>query len=84
MTYENTLPCVWRSKVWLTYSLGGNANGEVVFKHPLTYYFQNGRVNQSISMEFKGLSVVLFCELFVGSFKMELYRYNVHCKTLRV
>jgi len=77
MTYvfkvENTLPCVWRSKVWLMYCSNGNTNGEVVFKHLLTYYFENGRVNQIMSIE-----------LFMGSFKTDLYRYNVHCKTLRV
>jgi len=88
MTYafkvENSLPCVWRSKVWLAYCLGGNGNGEVVYKHLLTYYFENGRENHSMSIEFKGPSVFVICELFVGSHKIDLYRYKVPCKTLRV
>jgi len=45
------------------------AEGEVVFKHLLTYYFENGRVNQSMLIEYKGLSGVVFWELYVASFK---------------
>ena len=59
---ENSLSCVKRSKVLLTNCLGGNEDREAVFKHMLTYYFENGRV-------YKGLSGVVFCELFMGSFK---------------
>jgi len=59
---ENTLPCVKRSKVLLTNCLGGNEDREAVFKHLLTYNFENGRV-------YKGLSGVVFWELFIGSFK---------------
>ena len=62
---------------------GGNANG-VIFKVLLSYYFENGRVNQTMSIEYKGPPVFVFCEFFMGSFKIDLYRYNVHCKTLRV
>ena len=66
MTYvskvENNLPYDKRSTVLLTNSLGGNADGEVVFKHLLTYYFEIGKV-------FKEPSGVVFWELFTGSFK---------------
>jgi hypothetical protein len=55
MTYlskgENTLQCVRRSRVLLTNCLDGNADGEVIFKHLLTYYFENGSANQSMSIE---------------------------------
>ena len=48
MTYlskgENTHQYIRRSRVLLTNCLGGNADGEVIFKHLLTYYFENGRV----------------------------------------
>jgi len=50
---ENNLPCARRSRVLLTNCLGGNADGEVIFKHWLTYYFENGRANQSMSIEQK-------------------------------
>jgi len=73
MTYvykgENTLPCVKRSKVCLTNCLGLNAKGEVVFRHTFTYYFENGKVNQSMVIEYKGPSGVEFWELFMSCFK---------------
>ena len=58
---QNTLPCVKRSKVLLKNCLGGNTDGEAVFKHLLNHYFEIGRAN-------KGPSDVVFWELFMGSF----------------
>jgi len=66
---ENTLPCVRSSRVCLTNYLGGDADGEVVFKQLLTYNFENGKVNQSMLIEYKSTSGVLFWELFMGCFK---------------
>ena len=53
MTYvskDRILSHMWgEAKSVLQTVIGGNPNG-VVFKFLLTYYFENGRVNQSISM----------------------------------
>jgi hypothetical protein len=35
-------------------------------------------------IEYKDPSDVVFCELCIGSYKIELYRYNVHGNKLRV
>ena len=53
----------------LTNYLGGNADGEDVFKQLLTYNFENGRVNHRMLIEYKGVSGVVFWECFMGSFK---------------
>ena len=81
---ERILSHMWgEAKSVLQTVFGGNANG-VVFKLLLSYYFEIGRVNQTMSIEYKDPSEEVFCELFMGIFKIDLYIYNVHCKTLRV
>jgi len=60
---KNTLPRAKRSEVLLTNSLVDNEGREVVFKHLLTYYFENGRV-------YNGPSGFVFWELFMGCFKI--------------
>jgi hypothetical protein len=72
------------SKVCLTNYLGGNADGEVLFKQLLTFNFENGRVNHSMLIEYKGPSGVVFWECFWLVSKIELYPTNMHCKTLHI
>jgi len=47
---ENTVPFGRKSKVFIENLICENATG-VAFKLLLTYYLENGRVNQSISIE---------------------------------
>jgi hypothetical protein len=61
-----------------------NPYTEGVFNHLFTYYFENGRVNQSMLIECEGPSGVVFCDLFLGRLSFELYCNNVPCKKLRV
>ena len=43
---------ICREKENLAYKVsGGNAGGGVVFKHLFIYYFENGRLNQSMSTD---------------------------------
>jgi hypothetical protein len=75
----NLLPCVKRSKALLTNNIG-NADWEGVSKHPFTYYFENGRVNQSMSLGYKSLSGVVFWDLFKGGFKHHFISTIVYFK----
>ena len=48
------------------------SDGGVLFKHLLTYYFENDRIDLSKAIEGEDPSVVVFCELFMGSFKYRI------------
>jgi hypothetical protein len=70
MTYvskgENTLQCNRRSNIRITICLGVNENAEVVFNHPFSHNFENGKVKQIMLIECEGPSGAVVCELFVG------------------
>jgi hypothetical protein len=66
---ENILQCVKRSKVCLTNYIGGNAEGKVVFKHLLTYYFINDMKYHNMVIEYKDPFPFFAGELCMSSFK---------------
>jgi hypothetical protein len=76
MTYvskeEKTLPCVRRSNVCVTNCIVWNPIAEVVFCLPLIYHLENGRVNQSMLIQWEDPVDVVLCGLYMGRLKIRI------------